>query len=60
LSYMLLVYLHMDWKRYKSDFNKIVTRARKCSKRRNVLHRATATLTWYIVRPLVLQNVRHC
>ena len=22
VSYLLVVYLHMDWKRYKSDFNK--------------------------------------
>jgi len=37
VSYMLLVYLHVDCKRYKSDFNKIVSRFRRCSKRRKVL-----------------------
>ena len=39
VSYLFLVYLHMDRKRYKSDFNKI-SQFRKCPKRRKVLHKA--------------------
>jgi len=59
-SYLLLMYLHMDWKRYKSDFNQIFSRFRKWPKRNKELHTERAALTWYFACLLVLHNVRHC